>query len=135
MTQTTCTFNQGEKSQVVNPQRACTEGLRYFVCVCICVSVCYHSSANIAHFYALNKVRRGLSLFSLFNSWILANPSVQKLWHEKANIQTSVYLSRLVLAGLEYHARISRYLKAKQCVSDRLLATSIFPRIYMYLSA
>ena len=27
----------------------------------VCLSVCYHSSANIALFYAQNKVRRGLS--------------------------------------------------------------------------
>ena len=30
------------------------------VFVCVCVSVRYHSSTNIAHLYALNKVRRGL---------------------------------------------------------------------------
>ena len=32
------------------------------------------------------------------------------------------HLSRPVLAGFEYRACISRYLKAKHCVSDRLLA-------------
>ena len=34
------------------------------VCVCVCVSVCVClsvTSANITHFYALNKVCRGLS--------------------------------------------------------------------------
>ena len=50
---------------VINPRRACAEGLRYLssVCVflCVCVSVCYHSSANIVCFYALNKIHRGLS--------------------------------------------------------------------------
>ena len=32
------------------------------------------------------------------------------------------YFSRTVLAGFEYRACISRYLKAKHCVSDRPLA-------------
>ena len=32
----------------------------YGTCL-VCVSVCYSSSANIARFYAQNKVRRGLS--------------------------------------------------------------------------
>ena len=45
----------------INPRRACAEGLLYLSCLCVCVSVCYHSSANIARFYAQRKVRRGLS--------------------------------------------------------------------------
>ena len=34
-----------------------------YVCTCmyVCVCVCYHSSSNIAHFYAQNEVRRDLS--------------------------------------------------------------------------
>ena len=58
-----------DSAMIINPRRACAEGLRYLcclyvcvsVCLCICVSVCYHSSANIPRFYAQNKVRRGLS--------------------------------------------------------------------------
>ena len=33
------------------------------VCASVCVSVCYHSSANIAHFYAQSEVYSGTSLF------------------------------------------------------------------------
>ena len=52
------------------------------------------------------------------------NPSVQKLWREKANMQMSMYLSRLALAGFEYRACISRYLKAKHCVQCKRLIFS-----------
>ena len=81
------------------------------VCICVCVSVCYHSSANIARFYALNKVCRGFARFLIRG--FSKNPSVQKLWREKGNMQMTMYLSRLVLAGFEYRACIRRYLKAK----------------------
>ena len=40
------------------------------------------------------------------------NPSVQKLWREKANMQMSSCRSRQVLARFEYRAYISRYLQA-----------------------
>ena len=43
-----------EWERVINPRRACAEGLW-------CVSVCYYSGGNIARFCALNKVHRGLS--------------------------------------------------------------------------
>ena len=83
-----------------DPRRACAGGLRYLSCVCVClsvcVSVCYRSSANSARFYAQ-----------------IINPTVQKLRREKGNMQMSVYLSRPVLAGFEYRACISRYLKAE----------------------
>ena len=57
-----------------------------YVYLSVCLCVCYHSSTNIAHFYTLNKVRIGVypRLLSLIN------PSVQKLWHEKANMQMSM---------------------------------------------
>ena len=35
---------------------ACAAGLRYLVCVYVCLSVCYHTSCYIIHFQAENKV-------------------------------------------------------------------------------
>ena len=87
------------------------QGGGYGTClVCLCVSVCYHSSTNIAHLYAENKACQGCNLGC---SWFLMhrfliNHSVLKLWREKANIQVSMYLSQPVLAGFEYRAYISR---------------------------
>ena len=40
----------------------------------------------------------------------------------------SMYLSRPVLAGFEYRACISRYLKAEHSVSDRFLARFVHSR-------
>ena len=46
---------------VINPRHACARGLQYLrLCVCVCLSVCYHSSSGIVHFYARNKVRTAL---------------------------------------------------------------------------
>ena len=49
----------------INPRRRCAGGLRYlscvYVCLCVCVSVCYHSIGNICRFYAQNEVHSGLS--------------------------------------------------------------------------
>ena len=62
--------------------------------VYVCLFVGYHSSGNIGRFYAENEVRRGLSGFSRFlTRGFSINPSVQKLWREKANMQISMYSS------------------------------------------
>ena len=75
--------------------------------MCVCVSVCYHSIGNIRRFYAENEVHRGFVLgFSRFlTRGFSINPSVQKLWREKANMQMNMYV---VLAACKYGACMSR---------------------------
>ena len=62
------------------------------VCVCVCLSVWYHSSTNIACFYAQSGFI--LVFSSLLIGGFLINPSVQKLWREEANMQISMYSTR-----------------------------------------
>ena len=78
----------------------------------VCVCVCYHSSANIARFYK-GTLYVGVYLTQFLTRGFSINPSVQKLWHEKANMQMSMYLLRPVLGGFEYRTYISKYLKAE----------------------
>ena len=81
--------------------------------LCVC---CYNFSAHSAGLNAQNKVYTCTCEFSLgFSRFLIhgfsINPSIQKLWREKANMRMSMYLSRLVLASFECRACISRSLK------------------------
>ena len=55
------------------------------VCVGLCLSVIYHSSANIARFYTQTRYV-GVRLFSLFNVWNFCSEVMAK-----ANMQISMY--------------------------------------------
>ena len=83
------------------------------VCVSVCLSVTTPAPTSLVSTLKERYVGVYPRLFSLFNLWISINPTVQKLWHEKGNMQISMYFSRPVLAGFEYRACISRYLKAE----------------------
>ena len=70
----------------VHAQEACRHDMLYVVSTCLVyVCVCYNSSINIVRFYIPSKVHMVFVLggFSI-------KPSVQKLWHEKANILISI---------------------------------------------
>ena len=71
---------------LVNPPHACTGGLRYLSCVC----VCYHSIGNIHRFYAQNEVRGDIYILG-YSQFLTHGFSIKpKLWREKANIQMSM---------------------------------------------
>ena len=72
----------------------------------MCLSVTTPAPTSLVSTLKIRYVGVYRKLFSI-------NPTIQKLWHEKDNMQMSVYLSRPVLAGFEYRACISRYLKAE----------------------
>ena len=82
------------------------------VCVCVCVSVCTPAPTTLVSTLKMGYVGVYLRLFLLFMCGFSINPSVQKLWREKANMQMSSYRWRPVLARFEYRAYISRYLQA-----------------------
>ena len=78
---------------VINPRRACAEGycsclVCLSVCLCVCVFPAQAASASIET-SKQRYTRVSLRLFLDFDSWISKKPSVQKLWHEKANTQMS----------------------------------------------
>ena len=53
-------------------------GLWQLLClsVCVCLSVCEHTSSGMVQFYTQTKVELQCRLFLIFNSWIFA-----KLFH------------------------------------------------------
>ena len=67
--------------------------------MCFCVSVCHHSSSNIARFYAQNEVYH--RLFSALTHGFSIKPSIQKLWCAKTIIEMNTYLSQPVLVRFE----------------------------------
>ena len=74
------------------------------VCVCVCLSVCTPAPTSLVSTLKIRYVGVYLRLFLLFNSWISINPSIQKLWREKANMKMSSYHSRPFLSHFEYRA-------------------------------
>ena len=89
-----------------NSRRACAVGLRYLSCVSVCLLQLYWQHPSF--------LRGTLGFILGYSRFLMCgfsiNPSVHKLWREKANMQMSMYLSCLALAGFEYRACISRYL-------------------------
>ena len=61
----------------------------YGTCLCLCVSVCYHSIGNIRHFYAENEVRMGFVLG--FSGFLIFDKSFCSEVMAKANMQMSIY--------------------------------------------
>ena len=64
--------------------------------LCVCVSVCYHSSGNVTCFYAQNEVQYVggyLRLFLVFYSCFLPFQSYSV---GKANLQMSIYMHIVV---------------------------------------
>ena len=55
---------KGLELVVINPRHACTARVTVVV-LCVCLSVCYHSSGGIVHFYAETKVRAALLRYYL----------------------------------------------------------------------
>ena len=98
----------------------------YCTCpVCLCICVCYDFFQLHRSFLRWNPDTHEYIIIGF--SWFLTrgfsiNPSVQKLWREKANMQMSIYRSRPVSARFKYRAYINRYLQAAHWVSDRFLA-------------
>ena len=82
------------------------------VCLSVCLSVCTPAPTTLVSTLKMRYVGVYLRLFLLLMRGFSINPSVQKLWREKANMQMISYRSRPVLARFEYHAYISRYLQA-----------------------
>ena len=80
------------------------------VCLCVCLSVCYH--LIVVSTVQLRCVRHFLRLFFFLTRVFSKKPSVQKLWREKTNMQMSSYRSQPALARFEYRAYISKYLQA-----------------------
>ena len=78
--------------------------------MCVCLSVTTPVPTSLV---SMLKIRYVGVYPRLLICGFSINPTVQKLWHEKGNMQMSMYLSRTVLAGFEYRACISRYLKAE----------------------
>ena len=84
---------------VINPRRACAARVQY---VCLCVSVCL-----CVCLLPLQQLQRSFQpatngIYGII-LWIeargfLENPSVQKLWREKANMQISYSSPRAVFA-------------------------------------
>ena len=74
------------------------EGCRVCVCVCVCVWLCVPTPAPTS---LVSTLKMGVILsFSRFVLRGLSiNPSVQKLWREKANMQMSSYCSRFSVDG------------------------------------
>ena len=77
------------------------------VCVSVCLSVMTFSATSFVSTLESRYVQVDYRLFLIHGFSI--NPSVQKLWREKANMQISSYRSQPVLARFEYRAYISRY--------------------------
>ena len=65
---------------IINPRRACAGGLRYLVCVSVCLSVRHRESCHYAQLSIQPKVPR-----ASVQSGIWRFLFVQKLWREKAN--------------------------------------------------
>ena len=93
----TCTF--------INPRRACAGRLWYLSCVCLSVFLSVTTLAATLVVSTL-KMRYVGGYLRLFTRGFSINPSVQKFWREKANIQMSCYCSRPILACFEYRACI-----------------------------
>ena len=55
---------------LINPRRACTGGLRYLSCVCVCLSFTTLSATSVVSTQKMWYVGVCLRLFSVFNSRI-----------------------------------------------------------------
>ena len=83
------------------------------VVLCVCLSVCLSVTTLAATSLVSTLKMRYVGVYLRFLACgFPINPSVQKLWREKANMHMSSYRSRPVLACFEYRAYISRYLQA-----------------------
>ena len=98
--------------KLINPRRACAGGLRYLSCVsvCTCVPVPTLASTSFVSTCQVRYVRLSFRLFLISTGVFSIEPSVQKLWRERANMQMSIVP---LFAHFEHHACISRYLKNK----------------------
>ena len=65
-------FCHGVIPTFINPQHACTGGLRYLscVCVCVCVSVTTLASTSLVFTLQVGYVWHSFRLYSIFNLWI-----------------------------------------------------------------
>ena len=99
----------GELKFLVNPRRACAGGLL----LCVCLSVTTLAATSLVSTLKMRYVGVCRRLFSVFTRGFSINPSVQKLWREKANMQISMYVPRPVLAAFKYRACTSRYVKTE----------------------
>ena len=75
------------------------------VCVYVCLSVCVSVTTVVAtSLVSMLKMGFGLGFSRFLTCGFAINPSVQKLWGEKADMQMSMYLSGPVLVRFEYRA-------------------------------
>ena len=83
-------------NSVINPRRACAARVTLCVSVClsVCVFVCYRSSSYSVRFSLQPTASTALIEARGFSK----NPSIQKLWREKANMQISYSSPRAVFA-------------------------------------
>ena len=79
-------------STVINPRHACAGGLQYLSrCLCLCVSVCLSvTTLAVTSFLYTLKARYVLDFSCCFTCGFSKKNSLQKLWHEKANMKNYV---------------------------------------------
>ena len=91
------------------------------MCLCVCVSICSHSSCIKVHLY----LQPTTPIVFLGFSWIqtcgfLKKPSVQELWHVKANMQIRWNSLRAIFVHLHNEEQEQ---PERQLVSRKLLQT------------